>query len=61
MKKYYIYTKKAEKKTFQKMFYERKAGARAFFAGEPVENTPSVKNAWLDNNIIEEVTEDDER
>ncbi len=48
----YIWTKKAERKSIKQKIRIRQQGAQAFFAGEPIENTPSIRIAWEQKRYI---------
>lgn len=58
MKKVYVYTELAEKraKEVRSLLKGREAGKRAMFAGEPIEETPTIKRAWLEKGFIREET-----
>lgn len=52
----YVYTELAEQraKTQPSLFKGHKAGEVVMFADEPIENTPRVLKAWLENGFIKE-------
>lgn len=53
----FVYTELAEQRAKEQpsLFKGHKAGEVVMFAGEPIENTPRVKKAWLERGFIKEV------
>jgi len=53
----FVYTELAEQraKTQPSLFIGHKAGEVVMFADEPIENTPRVLKAWLENGFIKEI------